>query len=121
MDSLGNYTQTSWLTELSTPKMYYMIAKIHQLWMAVPSDLRKRVCPFISPFSESVFGTEPISPHGFHLGLLLRIAEVFVYSGNDAEHQNLGAMYFLSGLTFVSLGARTQLPWLYDNFFTIVR
>jgi hypothetical protein len=27
----------------------------------------------------------------------------------------------LSGLTFVSLGARTQLPWLYDNFFTIVR
>jgi hypothetical protein len=121
MDSLGNYTQTSWLTELSTPKMYYMIAKIHQLWMAVPSDLRKRVCPFISPFSESVFGTEPISPNGLHLGLLLRMAEVLVYSGNDAEHQNLGAMYFLSGLTFVSLGARTQLPWLYDNFFTIVR
>jgi hypothetical protein len=121
MDSLGNYTQTTWLTELTNQRIYYMISKIHHLWMEVPTDLRKRVCPFMSPFSESVFGTEPLTPNGMHLGLLLRMAEVLVYSGNDTEHQNLGAMYFLSGLTFVSLGARAQLPWLYDNYFTIVR
>jgi len=29
-------------------------------------------------------------------------------------------MYFLSGLTLVSHLARDQMPWLYDNYFTIV-
>ena len=120
IDSLGNYTQTNWLTELSSQKMYYMIAKLHQLWQNVPRDVRIRVCPHMSPFSETVFGSEPISPNEVHLGIIIRMAEVLVYSGIDSEHQNLGAMYFLSGLTIVSLGARAQLPWLYDNYFTIV-
>jgi hypothetical protein len=48
------------------------------------------------------------------------MAETLVFSGIDPEHQNLGAMYFLTGLTIVSLEARIQMPWLYDNFFTIV-
>ena len=120
IDSLGNYTQTNWLTELSSQKMYYMIAKLHQLWQNVPRDVRIRVCPHMSPFSETVFGSEQILPNEVHLGIIIRMAEVLVYSGVDSEHQNLGAMYFLSGLTIVSLGARAQLPWLYDNYFTIV-
>ena len=121
IDSLGNYTQTSWLTELSSNKMYHMVTRIHQLWQYVPRDVRTRICPHISPFSETVFGTAPILPNEIHLGMLLRMAEVLVYSAPDKELQNLGAMYFLTGLTIVSLGARAQLPWLYDNFFTIVQ
>ena len=121
IDSLGNYTQTSWLTDLSSNKMYYMVTRIHQLWQYVPRDVRNRICPHISPFSETVFGTGPILPNEIHLGILLRMAEVLVYSATDKELQNLGAMYFLTGLTIVSLGARAQLTWLYDNFFTIVQ
>jgi hypothetical protein len=49
------------------------------------------------------------------------MAEVLVYSGIDDEHKNLGVMYFLSGLTIVSLDARAQLPWLYENYFAIMQ
>lgn len=117
MDSLGNYTQISWFNELTHQKMYFMVARLHQLWHHVPRDLRARVCPHMSPFSDTVF-TVPLTE--ITLAIVLRMAEIFVYSGVDPEHQNLGAMYFLTGLTLVNLNARAQLPWLYDNYFTMV-
>jgi len=121
IDRLGNYTQTHWLTDLSSQKMYYMIVKINQLWHTLPRELRSRICPHMSPFGETVFGTTALSPNDITLRIVVRMAEVLIYSGIDSEHQNLGAMYLLSGLTMVSLGARSQLPWLYDNYFTIVQ
>jgi hypothetical protein len=47
------------------------------------------------------------------------MAEIMVYSGLDDEHKQLGAMYLLSGLTLVSANARNQLPWLYENYFSM--
>ncbi len=123
IDQLGNYTQMQWLTTLTPQRIYYMIVKISQLWHALPRDLRSRICPRISPFSETIFGTRPIdlrSPLEQIMPLVVGMAETLVFSGIDPEHQNLGAMYFLTGLTIVSLEARIQMPWLYDNFFTIV-
>ena len=123
IDNLGNYTNTLWLTNLTGQKLYYLIIKINQLWHALPRDLRLRICPYMSPFSEAVFGTMHIdanSPVNEMLRIVVRMSEVLVYSGIDNEHKNLGAMYLLSGITIVSLDARVQLPWLYDNYFTIV-
>jgi len=123
IDQLGNYTQMQWLTRLTPHRIYYMIVKINQLWHALPRDLRNRICPRMSPFSETIFGTRPIdaeSPLEQIMPLVVGMAETLVFSGIDSEHQNLGAMYFLTGLTIVSLEARIQMPWLYDNFFTIV-
>lgn len=120
IDSLGNYSQISWFHELTPPKINFMAARLHQLWHHVPRELRNRVCPHMSPFSETVFGTTAIAMGDITLPHILRMGEVFVYSGSDPEHQNLGAMYFLTGLTLVLLSARSQLPWLYDNYFTMV-
>jgi hypothetical protein len=53
--------------------------------------------------------------------MVVKMAEILVYSGIDNEHKKLGSMYFLSGLTLVSVNARNQIPWLYENYFTIVR
>lgn len=123
IDQLGNYTQIHWLTRLTSPRIYYMIMKINQLWHAIPRDLRNRICPRMSPFSDRIFGTIPLDPEmplDQMMQLVVAMAEILVFSGTDAEHQNLGAMYFLTGLTIVSLEARVQMPWLYDNFFSIV-
>ena len=123
IDSLGNYTQIPWLTGLCSQRLYYLIYKIGRLWRNLPRDLRQRICPYVSPFGTAILGTMHLDGNvdaDEITKIVIRMAEVLVYSGLDAEHQNLGAMYFLSGLTIVSLDARAQLPWLYENYFTIV-
>ena len=117
IDSLGNYTNKEWLTQLSEDRRYYLVVKINQLWNKISSALRRKICPHISPFSTGFFG---ISPAQISTEMVVKMAEVFVYSGIDNEHKQLGAMYFLSGLTLVSLNARQQMPWLYENYFAIV-
>jgi hypothetical protein len=92
--------------------------KINQLWNKISSVVRQKICPHISPFSTGFFG---ISPANISTEMVVKMAEVLVHSGIDNEHKQLGAMYFLSGLTLVSVNARNQMPWLYENYFTIVR
>lgn len=118
IDSLGNYTNKEWLTQLSEDRRYYLVVKINQLWNKISSVVRQKICPHISPFSTGFFG---ISPAHISTEMIVKMAEVLVHSGIDNEHKQLGAMYFLSGLTLVSLNARNQMPWLYENYFTIVR
>ena len=123
IDSLGNYTQIPWLTGLCSQRLFYLIYKTAALWRNLPRDLRLRICPYVSPFGTAILGTMHLDGNtdaAETTKIVIRMAEVLVYSGLDAEHQNLGAMYFLSGLTIVSLDARAQLPWLYENYFTIV-
>jgi hypothetical protein len=117
IDSLGNYSNREWLSNLNEDRLYYLILKINQLWHRIPHSLRNRICPYISPFSPEVFGTGQVN---LTVSMVVKMAEILVYSGLDDEHKQLGAMYFLSGLTLVSLNARTQLPWLYENYFSIV-
>ena len=118
IDSLGNYTNKEWLTQLNEERRYYLVVKINQLWNKISSALRQQICPHISPFSTGFFG---ISPTIINTEMVVKMAEILVYSGIDNEHKKLGAMYFLSGLTLVSVNARNQIPWLYENYFTIVR
>ena len=118
IDSLGNYTNLEWLTQLNEDRLYYLVVKINQLWNKISNALRRQICPHISPFSASFFGQIPAI---INTEMIVKMAEVLVYSGIDNEHKQLGAMYFLSGLTLVSVNARNQMPWLYENYFTIVR
>ena len=116
IDSLGNYSNREWLSQLNEDRLYYLVLKINQLWHRVPNSLKMRICPHISPFSTDVFGTGQVN---LTLEMVVKMAEILVYSGLDDEHKQLGAMYFLTGLTFVSANARNQLPWLYENYFSM--
>jgi hypothetical protein len=118
IDSLGNYSNRQWLSNLNEDRLYYLILKINQLWHRIPHSLRNRICPYISPFSPEVFGAGQVN---LTVSMVVKMAEILVHSGLDDEHKQLGAMYFLSGLTLVSLNARAQLPWLYENYFSIVQ
>jgi len=118
IDSLGNYSNREWLTQLNEDRLYYLILKINQLWHKLPNALRNQICPYISPFSQEIFGYGPIQ---MNVGMVIKMAEILVHSGINNEYKQLGAMYFLSGLTLVSQNARNQMPWLYENYFTIVR
>ena len=118
IDSLGNYTNREWLTQLNQDRLYYLVLKINQLWHRIPNSSRMRICPYISPFSHDIF--EPL-PVQITIDMVVRMATILTHSGIDNDNKQLGAMYFLSGLTLVSQNARNQMPWLYENYFTIVR
>jgi hypothetical protein len=45
----------------------------------------------------------------------LIVFENMVYSGIDEDHRKLGTFHALSGLTMVSIPARTAMPWLYES------
>ncbi len=117
LDRLGNYTNREWFTSLIEETRFVLVVRINQLWHRIPSTLRSQICPNISPFSPLIFGT---SPHTITQDMVLKMAETLVYSGIDDEHKQLGAMYFLTGITIVSQSARNQMPWLYENFFSMV-
>jgi hypothetical protein len=118
IDSLGNYTNREWLTQLNQDRLYYLVLKINQLWHRIPNSSRMRICPYISPFSPDIFEPLPIQ---ITIDMVVRMATILTHSGIDNDNKQLGAMYFLSGLTLVSPNARNQMPWLYENYFTIVR
>ena len=110
IDSLGNYSNREWLTGLNHDRLYYLVLKINQLWHRIPNSSRMRICPYISPFSPHIF--EPM-PTQITIEMVVRMATVLTYSGIDNDNKQLGAMYFLSGLTLFSQNARNQMPWLY--------
>jgi hypothetical protein len=124
IDSLGNYTRKEWLTTLNSSKLFILIVRLNHLWYNLPENIRNQVCPYCSPFSQAVIGN--IIPDRFLLPqvnceIVVKMAEIFVHSAVENENKLLGSMYFLSVLTLVSPEARDQLPWLYDNYFTLVQ
>ena len=51
------------------------------------------------------------------LKICITVIEYIVYCGIDDEYKKIGALHVLTGLTGVSLGARTSLPWLYESLY----
>lgn len=124
IDELGNYTNVRWFNNLSNEKLCSMMMRLCHMWNRVDAELRRQICPIQSPFAPNNLGIEFMNDTNTlqeNRALVIRIGETMVYDGIDEEHKKLGAMYFLTGLTMVSMQARNQMPWLYDNYFMLMR
>lgn len=120
IDQLGNYTQSSWFTNLTHNEYGRLYRVLYEIWNyrgQMPRTVRNRICPFHGPF-ESIFN-RPIYPSELNYRQLqmacLIVFENMVYSGIDEDHRKLGTFHALSGLTMVSIPARTAMPWLYES------
>jgi hypothetical protein len=120
IDQLGNYTQSTWFTNLSHHDYVRLYRTLHEIWNyrgQIPRSIRNKICPFHSPF-EGIFN-RPVFPSELdylHLQwACLIVFENMVYSGIDEDHRKLGAFHALSGLTLVSAAARMAMPWLYES------
>jgi hypothetical protein len=120
IDRLGNYTQSSWFSNLSHADYGRLYRALYEIWnfrSQLPRSVRNKICPFHGPF-DSIFN-RPV----YHTDLnfqeiqkaCLIVIENMVYSGVDEDHRKLGAFHALSGLTLVSMTARNALPWLYES------
>lgn len=126
IDHLGNYTQSSWFTDLSHSRLHRFITYLYELWKwraNLSHKTRKMICPYFNPFIDGLEGR--VSLTGINEDVLndidqlrrvcLTVMENFVYTGVDEDFRKIGAMHVLTILTHVSLNARDSIPWLYDS------
>ena len=119
IDSLGNYTETKWFTDLTGIKLIIYLKELYDIWnyrAELDINIKKEVCPpFGDPFRELNFST--INSHSYtHIQKrTLSVMEKLVLSGTTMDNKILGAYYVLCGLTLVSDDAAEALPWLYQS------
>jgi hypothetical protein len=125
IDELGNYTNIGWFNNLSNRQLSLFLVRMYHFWSKIDENLRRQICPRRILFSTANLGIEQINNSHRTLeesrALVIRIGETLVYDGVEREHRVMGAMYFLTGLTVVSMEARQEMPWLYDNYFVITQ
>jgi hypothetical protein len=121
IDILGNYTQSSWFTNLEKRDLIRLFRFIYDLWNyrgQFSDETKRNICYLCCPFSN----VRMINNYTYeHLSedqaveSCLTIMEHLVYCGIDIEYQKLGTLHVLSALTMVSIHARNNLYWLYES------
>lgn len=119
IDRLGNYTETTWLTQLDRSKMIRFIHELHDIWKyraSLSNATKQQIC---SPHGNPFRGLNIISLRHSDFNkirhITMDIVENFVYKSVNDEFRSLGVMYILTALTLVSREAATALPWLYES------
>lgn len=121
MDELGNYTNSTWFSDLSRPLIIRFIRELFDIWNhRLGIDIvtkRLIVQPSGTPFRDCNFNF-----HTFHTKtfdqiqlLALNIMEKFVNCGLTEEHKKIGTYYVLMALTLVNNDAAIALPALYES------
>lgn len=126
VDALGNYTQSSWFSDLSHTNLHRFITYLYELWKwraRLSREMRRNICPYFNPFIDGLEGR--VSLTGINEDVLndidelrrvcITVMENFVYTGADEDFRKIGAMHVLTVLTHVSLDARNSIPWLYES------
>jgi hypothetical protein len=120
IDRLGNYTQSSWFTDLTHLQYARLYRALYDIWNyrgQLSQELKMQICPFHGPF-EGIF---PVSVRHLDLSVddlksaCLIAFENMIYSGISSEIRQIGVMHSLTALTIVSSSARHALPWLFES------
>jgi len=120
IDRLGNYTQSTWFTDLTHLQYARLYRALYDIWNyrgQLSQELKMQICPFHGPF-EGIF---PVSVRHLDLSVddlksaCLIAFENMIYSGINSEIRQIGVMHSLTALTIVSSSARHALPWLFES------
>lgn len=130
IDSLGNYSSSSWFTNLNKNLIIRFIYELYEIWnyrAGLSANRKMEICPpngnpFIGiPTSFFLEYTSQNNNNFWSLGYLrnksIIIMEKLIYSAQIESDKNIGALYVLSALTLVSTEARDSLPWLYASVY----
>jgi hypothetical protein len=122
MDQLGNYTHPGWFSSLDRREYIRLFRILFDIWTfrgQLTSQIKSYICIIGDPFSE--IRRLSVNLHDMSIErireITLTIIEYMVYCGIDDEYKKIGTLHVLTGLTGVSLGARTSLPWLYESLY----
>jgi hypothetical protein len=120
IDSLGNYTSSTWFSNLDIRNYVRLYRILYDIWF-FRSNLSREVRNFICPNTNPFDGILPRILHTNNLtftqiqNACLTTIESMVYTGINDDYRRIGTFHALSALTLVSIDARTSLPWLYES------
>jgi len=120
IDQLGNYTQSSWFSNLDRIGCLRFYRCLCDLWnyrAQLSYEIKKKICPFMEPFA-NIFNRSVLyndAPLEDFQILCVTVMENLIYSGFEDEYRAISAFHLLSALTVVSAQARHSLPWLYES------
>jgi hypothetical protein len=122
MDQLGNYTHPGWFSNLDRREYIRLFRILFDIWTfrgQLSAQIKMNICIVGDPFNE--IRRQGINLHDMTIDdireICITVIEYIVYCGIDDEYKKIGALHVLTGLTGVSLGARTSLPWLYESLY----
>jgi len=131
IDRLGNYTSSSWFSQLTREQYIRLFKRIRELWnyrAQIEDTVKLVICPFFDPFNfrlNRYLGSidsvrERNLTHDECKKICVVTFENLIYSGRDDTYKNLIVIHILSALTLVSIEAREALPWLYDSIVYLI-
>jgi hypothetical protein len=112
IDRLGQYTNSLWFSTLGNGELIRLYYNLKDIWIwkaNFTETIKRQIYPFGDPFANT------ISDNTNYLEACIIVIENMIYSAPDVEIQKIGALHVLSALTSVSIPARIQFDWLYDN------
>ena len=120
IDQLGNYTDSTWFSELNKRKYYLFYSQLRELWTfraEIPSNIKNKICPLGDPFlqSSAIFRKpyDQITDDEICRGCL-DVIENIIMTSLDVEYRKIGCLHVLTALTVVSLNSRIQYGYLFD-------
>ena len=122
IDSLGNYSQSEWLTSLNSFYLRKFIIELFDIWnyrAQILNETKIIICPpFGTPFRE--IPMHIISSNIFIDILTIKkycytLINALINSAEISQNQNLGAIYVLTALTLINSEAANALPWLFQS------
>jgi hypothetical protein len=124
IDLLGNYTQSTWFSNLDCANYYRFYQYIYYIWFTsgiLSFQTKRIICPFYDPF---VFQVQHLGSENDNIDearqFCLSIIENLVYGGIDIEFRKIAVLHILSALTMVSIPARNNMIWLYESLNSIL-
>ena len=122
IDSLGNYSDSKWFTDLDFRELKLFIRELYDIWSyraMLPNETKQLICPHQDPFFTlhylHLHNPESAHPLTFYQNAILDILFKLTTSGVNQSSQALGAFYVLGALTLVNREAAEAIPWLYDS------
>ena len=120
IDSLGNYTQHEWITNLDNIKLRRFILELYDIWNH-RAQLANEIKYMICPPNGSPFLNIPIQNINYNHNidkeqlkhLICDVISRLINTAVSQDNQALGAYYVLTALTLVSPDAAEAMPWLY--------
>jgi hypothetical protein len=121
IDSLGNYSNSSWFISLNRIDLLKFIRELMDIWnyrAQLTVQTKRNICPPIGdPFRNLSIQYINTEQNIWNIKkVLLEVMEKLVNSGIDKDSKALGAYYVLGALTLVNTEAATSIPWLFQSF-----
>ena len=124
LDSLGNYTQIEWITQLNNKSLRRFICELYDIWSyrsGLTNIDKNALCPpFGSPFRGvpmHLFNNRHIFiENGTLHNYIFTICNNLINNTHiTRDQQGICSIYILTAITLVNKHAAEALPWLYHS------